>query len=414
MELNQILARAMALGASDIHLKHGLMPVLRVHGRLVPLDKKDPRLSGDEISQMADAIMTPIHKKKFADFHEVDMGYGVPGLGRFRVNIFQQRGSVGMVIRAIPFTIKTVKELNLPLTVERIASYERGLILVTGITGSGKSTTLASIIDHINNTRTNHILTIEDPIEYLIRDRRSIVNQRELGIDTPSYTVALRQALRQDPDVILIGEMRDKETIQTALIAAETGHLVFSTLHTADATETVNRILGAFEPHEQSQIRLQLTGVLRAVVSQRLIPKKDKSGVVPACEIMVVNARIKEMIANPQKTREIPLAIDEGSTFGMQSFDQSLMSLLKEGLVTFEEAVAASSNPDDFQLRHKGIESLDSKKWSAYDNMDGAISLENMPKIEMQNITDDIDDEKTPRTSGTSKSKASSGNDDRY
>jgi twitching motility protein PilT len=384
MELNEILAKAMGAGASDIHLKHGLMPVLRIHGRLVPIDKKDPRLSSEEISHMADLIMSPLHRRKFSESHEVDMGYGVPGLGRFRVNIFQQRGSVGMVIRAIPFNIKTVRELNLPPVVERLSAYERGLILVTGITGSGKSTTLASIIDHINNSRTGHILTIEDPIEYLIRDRRSIVNQRELGLDTPSYTIALRQALRQDPDVILIGEMRDKETIQTALIAAETGHLVFSTLHTSDATETINRILSAFEPHEQLQIRLQLTGVLRAVISQRLIPKKDKTGVVPACEIMVVNARIKEMIANPQRTREIPLAIEEGSTFEMQSFDQSLMGLLKQKLVTFEEAKAASTNPDDFDLRYKGITSMDEKKWTGFDNSNAGVNIQAVPMVEMQ------------------------------
>jgi twitching motility protein PilT len=244
-------------------------------------------------------------------------------------------------------------------------------------------------------------LTIEDPIEYLIRDRRSIVNQRELGLDTPSYTIALRQALRQDPDVILIGEMRDKETIQTALIAAETGHLVFSTLHTSDATETINRILSAFEPHEQLQIRLQLTGVLRAVISQRLIPKKDKSGVVPACEIMVVNARIKEMIANPQKTREIPMAIEEGSTFEMQSFDQSLMGLLKHGHVTFEEAKAASTNPDDFDLRYKGITSMDEKKWTGFDNSNAAINIQAVPTVEMQDmpLMDSLVDPALPKPS---------------
>jgi twitching motility protein PilT len=270
--------------------------------------------------------------------------------------------------------------------VDRIAAYERGLVLVTGITGSGKSTTLASIIDSINKTRTCHILTIEDPIEYLIRDHRSIVNQRELGLDTPSYTSALRQSLRQDPDVILIGEMRDKETIQTALVAAETGHLVFSTLHTADATESINRILAAFEPHEQNQIRMQLTGVLKAVISQRLIPKKDRTGVVPACEIMIVNARIRDMMANPQKTREIPHAIEEGSTFQMQSFDQSLMVLLRNGLITFEEAKAASTNPDDFDLRYKGVTSMDGQRWSGFDNNEAAIRIEQIPLVQVQKV----------------------------
>ncbi len=384
MELIEILTRAVGVGASDIHLKHGIMPVVRVHGKLTPLDKNGSRLTSQQIAAMAEQIMSPNHKKKFIETHEVDMGYGVPGLGRFRINIFQQRGSIGMVIRAISFHIRTYKELQLPPAVERISAYERGLVLVTGITGSGKSTTLASLIDHINNTRTGHILTIEDPIEFLIRDRRSIVNQRELGLDTPSYASALRQALRQDPDVILIGEMRDKETIQTAILAAETGHLVLSTLHTADATETINRILAAFEPHEQGQVRLQLTAVLKAVISQRLIPRKDRNGVVPACEIMVVNARIREMIANPQKTREIQLAIEEGSTFEMQSFDQSLMGLLRQNLISFEEAKAASTNPDDFDLRYKGVTSMDGERWSRFDNSQAAINIQNIARVEIQ------------------------------
>ena len=315
--------------------------------------------------------------------HEVDMGYGVPGLGRFRVNIFQQRGSVGMVIRAIPFNIRSIDELHLPAVLKKITAYERGLILVTGITGSGKSTTLASMIDYINQHRTAHILTIEDPIEYLIRDRRCLVNQRELGLDTPSFATALRQALRQDPDVILIGEMRDTETIKTAILAAETGHLVFSTLHTADATETINRILAAFEPHEQMQLRLQLTGVLKAVVSQRLLPRADGKGVVPACEVMIVTPRVKDMIADPEKTRNIPKAIEEGVTsFETQSFDQSLMALLRSGLIKLEEAKAAATNPEDFILRTKGITSDDGQRWQGFDNPQTLeIELPSVPKI---------------------------------
>jgi twitching motility protein PilT len=384
MELNEILAKAIAAGASDIHLKHGVMPVFRIHGNLVPLDKKAKRLTGDEIAAMASSIMTVSHQKKFTESHEVDMGYGVAGLGRFRINIFQQRGTVGMVIRAIPFQIKTLGELALPNVLEKIATIERGLILVTGITGSGKSTTLASMIDFINSTRTGHILTIEDPIEYLIRDKRSIINQRELGLDTPGFSMALRQALRQDPDVILIGEMRDKETIQTALIAAETGHLVFSTLHTSDTTETINRILSAFDPHEQLQVRLQLTGCLKAVISQRLISRADGKGMVPACEVMVVNARIRDMIANPQKTREIPLAIEEGqSGFDMQTFDQSLMGLVRQKLVTYEEAKAASTNPEDFALRYKGIMSQDGKKWQGFDNTSAGTNLSEVISVEL-------------------------------
>ena len=389
MELNEILAKAIAAGASDIHLQHGVMPVFRVHGRLIPIDKKAARLTGDEIAAMASGVMTTVHQKKFAESHEVDMGYGVAGLGRFRINIFQQRGTVGMVIRAIPFQIKTIQELSLPNVLEKIAAIERGLILVTGITGSGKSTTLASMIDYINSTRTGHILTIEDPIEYLIRDKRSIVNQRELGLDTPGFSVALRQALRQDPDVILIGEMRDKETIRTAIVAAETGHLVFSTLHTSDTTESINRILSAFDPHEQMQLRLQLTGCLRAVISQRLVTRADGKGMVPACEVMVVNARIREMIANPQKTREIPLAIEEGqSGFEMQTFDQSLMSLVRQRLVTFEEAKAASTNPEDFALRYKGITSQDGKKWQGFDNTQAGGNLTDVVSIELQRNPD--------------------------
>jgi twitching motility protein PilT len=405
MELNEILTKAIEVNASDIHLKHGLMPVFRIHGRLCPIDKNARRLTGEEISHMASVIMTDVHRKKFNEIHEIDMGYGVAGLGRFRVNIFQQRGSVGMVIRAIPFQIKSIDELNLPPVLKKITAYERGLVLVTGITGSGKSTTLASMIDYINHNRTGHILTIEDPIEYLIRDRRSIVNQRELGLDTPSFAIALRQALRQDPDVILIGEMRDAETVRTALLAAETGHLVFSTLHTSDATETINRVLATFEPHEQMQIRLQLTGVLRAVISQRLLTRADKKGVVPACEVMITNARIKDMIAEPTKTRQIPLAIEEGvAHFEMQSFDQSLMKLLRTGLITLDEARAASTNPDDFILRAKGVSSGENRRWEGFEggaSLDEGIELPTIPKIEVhprpvvkgENLT--IDDDPT-------------------
>ncbi len=404
MELNEILTQAMAAGASDIHLKHGVMPVLRIHGKLTPIDKKAKRLTGDEIAEMAAQIMNSNHRKKFADAHEVDMGYGVPGLGRFRVNIFQQRGTVAMVIRAIPFQIQSFEDLNLPSVIKKITVYERGLVLVTGITGSGKSTTLASIIDYINNHRTGHILTIEDPIEFLIRDRRSIINQREIGLDTPNYSFALRQALRQDPDVILIGEMRDTETIKTAMLAAETGHLVFSTLHTIDATETINRILASVEPHEQLQFRLQLAATLRAVISQRLIPRADGKGVVPACEVMIVNARIRDMIVEPNKTREIIMAIEEAAeTLGTQSFDQALMNLVQRKLINFDEALASSTNADDFALRYKGVTSMDGKKWQGFENSQGAIDLpeidsielQTMPKIKGENLTidDDEDDE---------------------
>jgi len=409
MELNQILSEAIARGASDIHLKHGVMPVIRIHGRLTAISKDAPRLSGDEIAKMAQQIMTPEMRERFAKTHEVDMGYGVAGVGRFRVNIFQQRGSVGMVIRTISFKIKNFGELKLPKVLEQICTYERGLVLVTGVTGSGKSTTLASMIDYINGTRTSHILTIEDPIEYLIRDRKSIVNQRELGLDTASFGQALKAALRQDPDVILIGEMRDRETIDTSLLAAETGHLVFSTLHTADTTETINRILGAFEPHQQPLIRLQLAANLKAVVSQRLISRADGKGVVPAVEIMVVNTRIREMISDSRKTMDIPLAIEEGETYGMQSFDQSLMSLVSQGFITQKEALQAATNPHDFALRSKGVTSMDGKRWAGYDKTKATggtpmpedtfkIELHTMPKIPGERVAydeeeDDSDDD---------------------
>jgi twitching motility protein PilT len=273
------------------------------------------------------------------------------------------------------------------LSVQKLTAFERGLVLVTGSTGSGKSTTLASMLDFINNNRTCHILTIEDPIEYLIRDKKSIINQRELGLDTPSFSMALRQALRQDPDVILIGEMRDAETIRTALVAAETGHLVFSTLHTTDATETVNRILSVFEPHEQTHIRLQLASTLRAVISQRLLSKADKSGQVPACEIMVVNTRIRDMIVDPSKTREIPLAIEDGvQTFEMQTFDHSLMSLVRKKLITFEEARAGATNPDDFALRYKGVTSMDGKKWQGFDSATSSVVAPTLSSVELHTM----------------------------
>ena len=371
MELNEILQVALRGGASDIHLKAGLPPMFRVDGSLVPL-KDGKRLPPEEVARMAFGIMNEFQKDKFKTTNEVDLAYGVPGLGRFRVNVFQQRGTIGAVLRVIPFKVMSIKELLLPPALEKLSLEERGLILVTGTTGSGKSTTLASMIDHINANDTNHIMTIEDPIEFLIRDKRSIVNQREVGVDTMSFSQALKSALRQDPDVILVGEMRDQETIETALTAAETGHLVMSTLHTLDATETINRIISAFPPHQQKQIRLQLGAVLKAVVSQRLVPRADGKGRVAAVEILKVTTRVKELIEDKDRTKEIPDAISQGHvTYGMQTFDQSLMSLVKNNLVTYAEALRQTTNPDDFALRFQGISSTSDSSWDGFDQKAG-------------------------------------------
>jgi twitching motility protein PilT len=303
-------------------------------------------------------MMSNRQKQRFKEVSEADIAYGVSGLGRFRANVFQQRGSVGMVLRVIPDKVRTITELGLPPVIERIADEQRGLVLVTGTTGSGKSTTLAAMIDHINSRRGGHVITIEDPIEFLHRDKKSFVTQREVDVDTRSFAEALRGALRQDPDVILVGEMRDHETIETALTAAETGHLVLSTLHTLDATETIRRIVSSFPPHLQKSVRIQLAGIVRAVVSMRLVRAADGPGRVPACEVMVSTGLIRDYIINEEKTSLIRDAIAAGtSQYGMQTFDQSLFSLHQSGLITLEEALRGSSNPDEFRLRVSGIRS---------------------------------------------------------
>jgi twitching motility protein PilT len=367
MEINDILKIAIQAGASDIHLKAGMPPIFRIDGTLLPL-KDAPRLPPEEVSRLAFSIMNDYQRQKFQQENDIDFAYGVPGLGRFRVNVFSQRGAVGMVMRVIPFKILPFESLNLPKVLEKIAMNERGLILVTGTTGSGKSTTLASMIDYINTNRTCHIVTIEDPIEFLIRDKRSIINQREIGTDTMSFAVAMRAVLRQDPDVIMVGEMRDLETMETALTAAETGHLVLSTLHTLDATESINRIVGSFPPHQQKQIRIQLASVLRAVISQRLVPRADGRGRVPAVEIMINTAFIRELIEDKDRTKEIPEVIAKSHiSWGMQTFDQSLMFLFKNKLITYEEALRQATNKDDFALRVQGISSSDDSKWSDFE-----------------------------------------------
>jgi twitching motility protein PilT len=367
MELNDILQIAIKGNASDIHLKAGLPPLFRVDGALVPL-KNGERLTPEHLHGMVNNIMTPGQKSHFEKNHEVDLAYSIAGLGRFRVNAFMQRGTVGIVFRVIPFGVKTIEQLHLPKVVERIAMEPRGLILVTGTTGSGKSTTLAAMIDYINTNRTCHIITIEDPIEFLIRDKRSIVNQREIGVDTNTFASALRAALRQDPDVILVGEMRDFETIETAITAAETGHLVMSTLHTIDAAETITRIVSAFPPHQQSQIRLQLGTIIKGIISQRLVPRADGKGRVPGVEVLVSTARVRECISDQDKQKEISDAIAKGfTTYGMQTFDQSLMHHIRNGLVTYDEALLHVSNPDDFALRFKGIASTSDSSWDDFE-----------------------------------------------
>jgi len=357
MNIDDLLRTAMERRASDLHLKVGNYPHLRIDGELVPLTDQ-PRISAEDMLTMAFSMMSARQKQKFKECSEIDMAYGVAGLGRFRVNVFQQRGNVGLVLRVIPTKIRALDELFLPKVVEQICDMPRGLILVTGVTGSGKSTTLAAMVDRVNSTRAEHIITIEDPIEFLHRDKKGYVNQREIEVDTPSFTAALRASLRQDPDVILVGEMRDIDTIGTALLAAETGHMVFSTLHTLDAVETINRIIAVFPPPEQKQIRLQLAAVLRAVVSQRLVKRADGEGRVPAVEVMINTAYIRECILVAEKTRSIRDAIAAGtSQYGMQTFDQSLWDLFQANLVSYETALENASNADDFKLRMQGISS---------------------------------------------------------
>ena len=370
MNIDDFLRAAVGQGASDLHLKVGAYPMMRVSGALVPLSE-DKRLEGQDTVAMGNVVMSDAHREKFQESQEVDLAYSVPGLGRFRCNVFQQRGTVGMVLRVIPTKILSVDDLLLPPVLKRIAEEERGLVLVTGTTGSGKSTTLASLIDHINSSRCSHVMTVEDPIEFLHRDSRSIVNQREVSVDTKSFAQALRSALRQDPDVILVGEMRDFETIETALLAAETGHLVFSTLHTLDATETINRIIAVFPPHQQKQVRLQLAAVLRGVISQRLIPRADHTGRVPAVEVLVATAFIRDCVVDKEKTHLIQGAIAAGtSQYGMQTFDQSIFGLYQQGLVSYEEALRWASNTDEFKLKVQGISTTSE---SARDEMAKAV-----------------------------------------
>jgi twitching motility protein PilT len=355
VKIDDLLRNVTAHGASDLHIKAGSFPFMRLGGELRPV-VDSTRLTQEDTLDMAFSMMSNRQKQRFKETNEVDIAYGLQGVGRFRANVFQQRGSVSIVLRVIPDQVRTSSELGLPPVIERITDERRGLILVTGATGSGKSTTLAAMIDRINATRSGHIVTIEDPIEFLHRDKRSFISQREVDVDTRSFAEALRGALRQDPDVILVGEMRDYETIETALAAAETGHLVLSTLHTLDATETITRIVSSVPSHQQKSVRLQLAGILKAVVSMRLVRAARGVGRVPAIEIMVSTGLIRDCIINEEKTSQIREAIAAGNTqYGMQSFDQSLFHLYQSGLITLEEALRNASNADEFRMRISGI-----------------------------------------------------------
>ncbi len=355
IKIDDLLRVATSHGASDLHLKVGAFPVMRISGELHPVDDA-PRLKPEDTLDMSFSMLSNRQKQRFKETSEVDIGYGVDGLGRFRANIFQQRGTVSIVLRVIPEQTTTTAELGLPPVIDKIAEERRGLILVTGATGSGKSTTLAAMIDRINSRRSGHIVTIEDPIEFLHRDKLSFITQREVDVDTRSFAEALRGALRQDPDVILVGEMRDHETIETALTAAETGHLVLSTLHTLDATETVMRIVSSFPSHQQKSVRIQLAGILKAVISMRLVRAARGPGRVPAVEVMVSTSLIRDHVMNEEKSYLIREAIAAGtSQYGMQTFDQSLFNLFQSGLISLEEALHNASNPDEFKMRVSGI-----------------------------------------------------------
>jgi twitching motility protein PilT len=350
IDINDALNRLVTLGGSDLHLKVPAPPMVRVDGQLLALDGVDKLMPEDTDSALRTILNDEDKLKEFDEEGEVDFAYALPGIARFRVNAFRQRGSVSMVCRAIPFSVKTIDELMLPPVIRELAEEERGIILLTGTTGSGKSTTLAAMIDHINETRSRHVVTIEDPVEFLHSDKRSVINQREVGMDTMSFKRALRRVLRQDPDVILIGEMRDEETVQTALSAAETGHLVFSTVHTIDATETVNRLIEFFPPHMHNQVRAMIASTLKGAVSQRLVPAANGKGRVAVCEVMRMTGRVRDMIMDPDQTGRLPEVIEEGGYYGMQTFDQALFTHLKAGHITMEQALAAATNAHDFKL----------------------------------------------------------------
>ena len=377
--LNELLHDAASLGASDIHLKTYSAPVFRINGTLNKMDKYGV-LKPEKLNPMIVGILNDEQRRALKENSEIDLSHSVSGVGRFRVNVFKQRSSLGAVFRTIPFSVKSIDELVLPPAIKKIADNRRGLILVTGTTGSGKSTTMASIVDYINATRACNIITIEDPIEFLIRDKKSIVSQREIGIDTKSFSTALRASLREDPDVIMVGEMRDLETIEIALTAAETGHLVISTLHTLNAAETINRIIAVFPPNNQGQIRQQLGSVLTAAISQRLIKKKDGKARVPAVEILVASQLVKEIILDGTRFQELHDVIEKGhQNYGMQTFDQSIFQLYQDGHISEKEALENATSPDDLILRMKGVSMSGGGDWGAFDSNDEGMTPQYEP-----------------------------------
>jgi twitching motility protein PilT len=364
-DIDAALMKVIEVDGSDLHLKVPSRPIIRRHGKLMPIPDTEGLRPDDTERTLFHMLTDEAKLESFRVEREVDFSYSIPGVARFRVNAFVQRGSVSLVCRAIPFQIKSAEELLLPGVITDIADEERGLILMTGTTGSGKSTTLAAMIDHINSTYAKHIVTIEDPVEFLHRDKLSIINQREVGEDTASFARALRRVLRQDPDVILVGEMRDEETVRTALSAAETGHLVLSTIHTVDASESVNRIIDFFPQSEQRQARAMLAGTLKAVVSQRLVPTADSLGRIASCEILRMTGRVRDMIVNPEETGRLHEVISEGAYYGMQTFDQALLAHVQSGRVAMDQALKAATHPHDFKLlvssdgqRHTSVESV--------------------------------------------------------
>jgi twitching motility protein PilT len=364
-DLQAALRQLVEADGSDLHLKVPSRPLMRIDGALRPIPGSDPLDDADTEAAVHEMLHDPVKLREFADEHEVDFSYAIPGVARFRVNAFYQRGSISLVCRAIPVAIRTIEQLNLPPVIRELAEEERGIVLLTGTTGSGKSTTLAAMVDHLNSTRPRHIVTIEDPIEFLHTDKQSAINQREVGQDTASFKRALRRVLRQDPDVILIGEMRDEETVQTALSAAETGHLVLSTVHTVDAAETVNRLIDFFPPHMHQQVRAMIAGTLKGAVSQRLVPAANGRGRVAVCEVLRMTGRARDMIMDPMQTGRLAEVIEDGGYYGMQTFDQALFHHLKAGRITMEQALQAASSPHDFKL----LVAADGRKGTTMDDL---------------------------------------------